>query len=670
MATNWAAPDLVHQLARDLAVQADDVESLSVTGAEICRRFGHWSEAAAATGVAAFAASWARDWSSSLTQRADLLEQYSVIASLGSAAAGGAGWGLGMARTWALGSLELEFGHWHAQMQAQIEADQQRRRREASGAALAERYRNAEDLLFATEELIAELATLGPVAFAAFFTELGAKRIHDILALGYYDPVAGLGWEFDETFAAAMARAWNDLPDGVTVSLMQRSPWEMLFTLAGRADFSGTYLGMLAAKMASQGFVPFFTPTAGWYYPDAMERLYEMIETDPEARRALITSPLLYARWDEPFGQFDDWVVQMVAEELPRLDDEAFVALLDTVLLPEGSGAALDNTELAEVLIGHALERNLDPGATAYVTGVLIHVQASNGVPTSLEPALAEQIAAQMPTLVDVTNGVRGAEFAAMPHPSTGGMLTVEGELLGAAVSNTVRNEEARAALLEGLTGYFTLRAAALELADASDLFNESVALADDIGAMTGLVISAINAADIRDAKDRDEALAATVGMVDAIVGIIPGPGATLVEGMADGFTKDLIENAVNATYTELIDRGLALFDSSHEGGARVEADDFRDVFSGEMEELLVVALVDAHVGIDASVGDFLATDAATGLDASFWDPRSGFLTDDVTQRLAYNKWYEWVGHEYPTVVSAVTVYLTQLQSSFPVWND
>jgi hypothetical protein len=660
----------MHQLARDLVAQADDVESLSVTGAEICRRFGHWYEAAVAAGVSGHATSWARNWSESLIQRAELLEQYSAIASLGAAAAGGAGMGLGMARTWALGSPELDFSDWYAQIQAQIAADQERRRKEAAGVALAERFRDADDLLFATDELIAELTALGPFAVAAFFEELGAERVYDILELGYYDPIAGLGWEFDEAFAAAMARAWDDLPDDFTVSLMQRSPWEMLFTVAGRADFSSAFLGMLGAKMASQGYVPFFSPTSMWYYPDAMERLYELIESDAAARRALATSPLLYARWDEPFGPFDEWVVRMVAEELPRLDDEAFLALIDTVLLPDGAGATLDNTELAEVLIGHALERDLDPSAAAYVTGVLVHVQASNGVPISLEPAFAEQIATQMPILIDVTNGVRGAEFAAFTHPTTGGVLTVDGDLLSSAISNTVRNEEARAALLEGLTGYFTLRAAALELAGASHLFNESVALADDIGAMTGLVITAINAADIKDAKDRDEALAATVGMVDTVIGIIPGPGGTLVEGLAAGFTKDLIKNAVNTTYNELIDRGLELFDSSHEGGARVEADEFRNVFSGEMEELLVVALVDAEVGIDVSVTEFLATDAGAGLDPSFWDASSGFLADDVTQRIAYNQWYEWVGHEYPTVVSAVTVYLTQLQSSFPVWND
>lgn len=83
-----------------------------------------------------------------------------------------------------------------------------------------------------------------------------------------------------------------------------------------------------------------------------------------------------------------------------------------------------------------------------------------------------------------------------------------------------------------------------------------------------------------------------------------------------------------------------------------------------------MLALVDAHVGIGASVTEFLATNAAAGLDAGFWDPSSAFVTDDVTERIADNQWYEWVGHEYPTVVSAVTVYLTQLQSSFPVWND
>lgn len=670
MATNSATPELMYRLAQDLAEYADDLQSVGTAGAEICGRFGYGYQAARTAGLAGLASSWARNWGTSLTLRADLLEQYSVIATLGSAAAGGAGWGLGMGRSWALGSPELDFATWYADVQAQVAADQERRRQEAVGAALAERFRNIEDLLFATEELIAELGGLGPEALHGFFTDLGAERTYDILAFGYYDPMSGLGWDFDEAFAVAMARAWDDLPATFTVPLMERSPWEMLFMATGRADFSGTFLGMLAAKMASQGFVPFLMPTTGWYYPDAMERLQGIIESDPAARRALATSPLLYARWDEPFGQFDEWIVQVVAEELPRLDDETFISLIDTVLLPGGDGTTLDNSELAEVLIGHALERDLDTGAAAYVAAVLIHVQAENGVPAALEVAFAQQLAYQMPVLVDVTDGVRSTEFAAFPHPTTEDVLIVDRDLLGAAIGNTVRNEAARAALLEGLTGYFTLRTVALELADRHTLFNESVSLADDIGAMTGLVISAINAADIRDAKDRDEALAATVGMVDTIIGIIPGPGGTLVEGLAAGFEKDLIENAVNTTYGELIDRGLELFDSSHESGARVDAEQFRQVFSGEMEELLVVALVDAHVGIDASVGDFLATDAAAGLDPDFWDPSSGFITEGITQRIAYNEWYEWAGHEYPGVVSAVTIYLTQLQSSFPVWND
>lgn len=321
----------MHQLARDLAAQANDAESFGTTGAEICRRFGHPYEAAEAAGIAGYAASWARRWAGSLTQRAELLEQYSVIASLGSAAAaGGAGWGLGMARTWALGSAELDFADWYAEMRARIAADRGRRRQEALGAALAERFRNAEDLLFATDELIAELAALGPDALTGFFTELGADRVYDILALGYYDPMYGFGWDFDQGFATAIARAWDDLPDEFTVSLMERSPWEMLFTLVGNGGFSGAFLGMLAAKMASQGFVPLYTPTAGWYYPDAMGRLHEMIENDAAARRALATSPLVYARWDEPFGQFDEWVLDILAEELPRLDDDAFLALWAT----------------------------------------------------------------------------------------------------------------------------------------------------------------------------------------------------------------------------------------------------------------------------------------------------------------------------------------------------
>jgi hypothetical protein len=160
------------------------------------------------------------------------------------------------------------------------------------------------------------------------------------------------------------------------------------------------------------------------------------------------------------------------------------------------------------------------------------------------------------------------------------------------------------------------------------------------------------------------------VGMIDTIIGVIPGPGGALVEGLTAGFEKDLVKNIINTSYGELIDRGLALVETSHEGAARAGAEDFRAALTGRMEELLVVAIVDAHVGVTDSIEAFLATDAASGLDASFWDPGTGFLTDEISRRVAYNEWYEWVGHEYPSIVSAVTVYLTQLQSELPVWSD
>ena len=670
MSTNSATPELMQSLASALEDMAGEAELRGSVGAELCRQFGYWYAATGAAGGAAGAAGWARAWATSLAERAELLDQYEVIALLGSAAAGGAGSGLGMARSWALGSAELEFSNWYAEVQARMTAERVRREQVALGEALAARFREPSEVLLAPEDLITALQSLGPVALAAFFEDLGAKGVYDILAFGYYDPMFGPGWEFDDAFAVSLERAWDDLPDGFRLPLFERAPWEMLFTVAARGDFTGSFLGMLAAKMASQGFVPYVSYAGGWYYPDAMVRLAELIAGDAEARVALVTSPLLYRRWNEPFARFDEWVLDVGAAELPRLGDDQFIELIDAVLLREGAGRTVDNDALAQLLIGHALDRSLAPTAEGYVLAVLLHVQAHDGVPMALEPAFAEEIALFMPSLIAVTDGSPNDEVAGFVHPATGDVLEVDDALLSAALANTMRNEEARTALLEGLTAYFSLRAAELELVASNELFNRSLALADDMGSMTGLLITAINAADIKHATDRDEAFAAIVGMADTIIGIIPGPGGALVDGLADGIKKDLIKNAVNTAYTELIDRGLAQFDSSYEGAARVGADEFRDVLSGEMEELLMLALVDAHVGLGTSVDDFLGTSTAQGVDPGFWDADSGFLTEDINQRLAYNQWYEWASHEYPEIVAAIVVYITELQQELPVWAD
>ncbi len=165
-----------------------------------------------------------------------------------------------------------------------------------------------------------------------------------------------------------------------------------------------------------------------------------------------------------------------------------------------------------------------------------------------------------------------------------------------------------------------------------ADLIEAAISLAG----VSSLLTTSIADANISEAKERDDRIAAGVGLIDTLAGLVPLPGAKAV---GSEFSAPLVKT----TYNELVDRGSKLLETNHEGAPRADADAFDDALLFSYAELLTLG----HLGsqgagaLASSIDEFFA--ASPHLDRGMYDfpDGAGVLLTDLSDRQtqAYGEW-------------------------------
>ena len=666
MATSWATPEALGGLGASADIAAEDLDVWGVGAGNVCAVHGYWYAATAAGGAAATSARWGRAWAESLRQRQSLLEQYDAIALLGAGAAGGAGPALGAARAWALGAPgTLSFEEWY---RLTVAAAVERRREVAVGRTLAERFGSSE-ILDDPEGFAADLDAASPTALAAFFEALGVAGT--VQAMRWIYPLDSMSWafpnDFDESFATALRIAWDDLDEGFRFDLVAREPdWAILYHVGLLGRFEGEFWGILAAEVVGEGPRTDYArnPTNSLYsYGSVIGDLRDRLEADSASAAAFATAPQLWlARGVDDEFPLEPWIADLLAAEVARLSDDAFVTFahgLVSAMADIGSDGIVD-LGVAELSADLVMSRDVGSDHEEYLAGALVLAAGSGGVvPQLLEP-LASLLVAHLDAILPAAAGFDVVNGAVFTHPGSGDAITLPEANLEAAMRLVAADPAAMAVVLEGVADHFGKQVE--QATSDADL----QILAMELGAVSGLIVRAVNDASIDDAARRDESRAAVLGVVALLVAAIPVPGAGLASQGLEGAGKRLI----SATYSDMKSRGLELFETSHEGVARVEADRFKELFASQMAVLLIVGHLAAGDALGPAVEDFFASHPELA------DPRYDFTADgdvdleDAYQRLAFNEFLTWVVANDPGLHLAVLDLTSTFAAEIPSWDD
>lgn len=666
MATSWATPEALGGIASSADAAAADLDTSGNGAGNICAAHGYWYAATASGGAAASAARWARKWAESLRQRQSLLEQYDVIALLGSAAAAGAGRALGAAKAWALTSPgTLSFEEWY---RVTVAAAVERQRRIELGRDLATRFQS-DELLNDPLGLAADLEAAPPEALVAFFEALGIRGTVETLRWIY--PLDSMSWALpdalDESVANALQTAWADLDESFRLGILEGEPdWAVLYHTGLLGRFEGEFWGLLAAEVVGEGPRSDYArnPTNSLYsYGSVIWDMRDRLEADQEAAHAFATAPQLWlARGAEDEFPLEPWIAELISAQIVRLDDDGFVDFAEEMLLAMAAmgGDAIVDVEVARLSADLVTMRDLGPAHEEFLAGVLVLAAGTGGViPGLLEP-LATLLVTHLDAILPAATGFDVANGAVFTHPASAHVVPLTEADFEAAMRYLATDEAAMATVLEGVAGHFGSN---IELATSdADL----QVLAMELGAVSGLVVRAINDASIDDARTRDESRAAVLGVIALLVAAIPVPGAGLASEGLEGAGKRLI----SATYNDMKKRGLELFETSNEGVARVEADRFKELFASQMAVLLIVGHLAAANTLAPTVAEFFVTHP------EYEDPRYDFTADgdvdleDAYQRLAFNEFLTWVVANDPGLHLAVLDLTSSFAAEIPAWDD
>lgn len=671
MGTNWATPDDLGALASAADGAAGNVEEWGTAAGWECAAHGYSYAATTTGGSTAGAGRWATAWAASLRQRETLLEQYDAIALLGSGAAGGAGPALGAARIWALSEPgTLDFAEWY---RITVAAAIERRRQVELGLDLAERVQSVE-LLDDPLAIADAVDAASPIALAALFEDLGVVGTREVLRWIYpLDPISrSLPDALDEALAGALNRAWPELDEDYRFSLIESAAdWDILYHVGLLGRFTGEYWGLLGAKIVGEGPRTDYArnPTNSLYtYGGVIRDLRDRLEADAHAAAALAAAPGLWmARGTDDEFPMEDWIAGLISTQVGAMDDDGFLEFAEALLM---AMAAIGPDDLRDGVVGGlaadlVMSRDLDAADEATLTGLLVLAAGSGGVVDELVTPLARLLVTHLDAILPAVAGFDVVSGAVFTLPDSGRVVELSEAELEGALRLVAEHEAAMAMVLEGMAAHFaTAIAASGRFAD--DLDAELQMTAMQLGALSGALVRAINDADIDDAKERDESRAAILGVISIIVAAIPVPGSGLASQGLEGAGKRLI----SATYSDMKRRGLELLETSNEGVARVEADEFKELFKSQMTVLLVVGHLEATGTLDDAVADFFGS--RPELADSRYDFTAGGAVDldDAYQRLAFNAFLQWVIASNADLHIAVLVLADAFTAEIPTWSD
>ncbi len=650
MGTNSADPHLMEQMAVALEAEAGDIEAWGLAAANTMAGHGYHYGATSVGGGTYWVADWCRDWASSLTSRASLLEAYDAIALIGAGAAGGAGAALGAARNWAMVEpTTLAFQDWYLAKMAAAAA----RRQGSTVAASLLTALDDEDYAAIWEAVHAVEYLDSPEAVAAFFNHLG---VEETAALP--NELVGMTSYGDVWLRASVGHP-ADL-----ISMLSR----MLATAShtDELEFSGSDL--IAADLAADVLAsPHLTGYGAEYlliddrfdgaFLAAAVAAFLPYATDPTMAQQVLVSSI--------HGQFPFDAREFLLPNVASAGGGAELVLqllegdeLETLLAPRMSYDYLGATAVVDLLEQATTGlHGTQPEAARFVVGSLIAFVAEHNTSIYAD-VVAGSILLVLPHLAGIMNGVSGQAWLGTPGARE---VVVTATDLEAVFRTFAADDTAAAALYEGLLTHY---GGLLEDSGGDPAKLNDIAIS--LAGLSSLLTRAIADANIADATTRDERVAATIGLIDTLAGLVPMPGAAAVG-------SKFAANVIKTTYSELVTRGLSVLNTNHEGSARAQADAFNDALMFSYTEFLTLGYLQTQgsAAIAGSIDDFFASRMHLPRDMYDFSDGTGGLLTDLTDRQAqaYGEWILFASAD-PVINNAISRLLAEFLNGLPTYSD
>ncbi len=617
MAAHTGDPDRMIHLASQLDSCSDDIETWGLAAANTMASQGYSHGATITAGSTYSSAHWAGVWANSVRSRAALLAAYDEIALVGSSAAGGAGAALAAGRHWAMSAIDtVPFEDWYSNHLANLA----RRRDGASLAAELEEALAADDYDAIWTIVQRLVATDDAEVAAGFFNHLGAEgaamlpnHLIGMSSMGHVHLRASVGHPADLISHLSRQLATASRTGHLVFTGDELIEADILSDPLESPYFTGYGVEYL---LIADGFEPSFLASAAAAYL-------------PYHGHPVMAQVIQVSSID---GEFPIDPRDFLLPAVAAAGSGAKLALrltetgrLDALLAPHASYNETAFSAVAPILEQATIGLHSDDVVAAhYVIGSLITLAATGDAGGQLD-VLAGAIGLIMSQIQGITND---ASHQAWLGSGDREVLVTEDQL-EAAFRAFAANEVAAAALYEGILQHYGTQLQ--QAAGDPDSLNR---IAISLGNVSSLLATAIAEANISDAKERDERMAAVVGMIDTLATLVPLPGAKQVGGQ---LAADIIEIG----YGHLVDRGLEILETDNEGTARESADAFNDALLWTYTEFLTIGSLRTTGTVQASVDEFFA--ASPHLDPALYDfsDGSGGLLDDLSDRQtrAYGEW-------------------------------
>lgn len=650
MGTNSADPQLMEQMAVALESEAGDIEAWGLAAANTMAGHGYHDGATSVAGGTYWVADWCRDWATSLANRASLLDAYDAIALMGAGAAGGAGPAIGAARNWAMAEpTTLAFQDWYLAKMATAAA-----RRQGSTVAAALLAALDDDDYAAVWEAVHALEShASPEAVAAFFNHLGGEE-----TAALPNQLVGMTSHGDVWLRASVGHP-ADLISTLSRMLATASHTDEL-------EFSGSDL--IAADLAADVLAsPYLTGYGAEYlliddgfdgaFLAAAVCAFLPYATDPTMAQQVLVSSI--------HGQFPfdarEFLLPNVASAgggaelmLQLLEDEE----LESLLAPRMSYDYLGATAVVDLLEQATTDlHRTQPEAARWVVGSLIAFVGEHETSVYAD-VVAGSILLVLPHLAGIMNGVAGQAWLGAPG---GREVLVTAANLENVFRTFAEDDTAAAVLYEGLLTHY---GALLDSSGGDPAKLNDIAIS--LAGLSALLTRAIAEAGIADAKIRDERVAATIGLIDTLAGLVPMPGAATVG-------SKFAANLIKTTYSELVTRGLDVLSTNHEGSARARADAFNDALLFSYTEFLTLGYLQTQGSdaIAASIDAFFASRTHLRRDLYDFSDGAGGLLTDLTDRQgqAYGEWILFASAD-PVINNAISRLLAEFLNGLPTYSD